>query len=105
MRVAVALGPDARVKGARIVEVDGETYPWVRAVRDLVKSHQVVRGDNPGDRGLANRRGVRPMPVVVMQPRGESAGALFGVAIEAHVRPLKERGLDEALRLAVGPGV
>jgi hypothetical protein len=34
VRVAVALGPDGKVKGAQVVELTEETYPWVRPLID-----------------------------------------------------------------------
>jgi hypothetical protein len=34
VRVAVALAPDGKVKGAAVAEVTEETYPWVKAVID-----------------------------------------------------------------------
>lgn len=34
VRVAVALGPDGKVKGAAVAEVTEETYPWVKTLID-----------------------------------------------------------------------
>jgi len=34
VRVAVSLGPDATVKGAMVVELTEETYPWVKPLLD-----------------------------------------------------------------------
>lgn len=34
VRVAVGLGPDGRVRGAKVVEVTEETYPWVKSLLD-----------------------------------------------------------------------
>jgi hypothetical protein len=34
VRVAVALRPDGKVKGARVAEVSEETYPWVKSLMD-----------------------------------------------------------------------
>lgn len=34
VRVAVALGPDGKVRGATVVEVTEETYPWVKPLID-----------------------------------------------------------------------
>ena len=43
-----------------------------------------------------------PVPVVVMQPRPERMGALFGAVIGACVGPLAQTGLHQALGFAVG---
>ena len=42
------------------------------------------------------------MPVVVMQPLVEHAGAFVGVSIDEGVGPFSQGRLDEALGLAVG---
>jgi hypothetical protein len=34
VRVAVALGPDGKVRGATVVELTEETYPWLRPLLD-----------------------------------------------------------------------
>ena len=34
VRVAVALGPDGKVRGAAVVELTEETYPWVKPLID-----------------------------------------------------------------------
>jgi hypothetical protein len=34
VRVAVGLGPDGKVKGAQVVELTEETYPWVKPLLD-----------------------------------------------------------------------
>jgi hypothetical protein len=34
VRVATALGPDGKIKGARVVELTEETYPWVKPLID-----------------------------------------------------------------------
>jgi Na+-translocating ferredoxin:NAD+ oxidoreductase RnfG subunit len=34
VRVAVALSPDGKVKGAMVVELSEETYPWVKSLID-----------------------------------------------------------------------
>src|SRR5688572_4097895 len=47
---------------------------------------------------------MRPMPIVVMQPRGEGTRSFFRMSIEPDVGPLEERGFDEAFGLAVGAG-
>lgn len=47
---------------------------------------------------------MRSMPVVLVQPRPEGAGALFRVGIRAGVSPLAQAGLHQAFGLAVGAG-
>ena len=34
VRVAVGIGPDGRIRGAKVIEVTEETYPWVKALID-----------------------------------------------------------------------
>lgn len=34
VRVAVAIGPDGRVRGTKVVELTEETYPWVKPLLD-----------------------------------------------------------------------
>src|SRR5207237_10854292 len=69
----------------------------------VVESHQVVCRDDPSDRRSAADTRVRPMPVVVMQPRAKGHATLVGMAIEPRIGPLEQGGLDEALDLAVCP--
>ena len=42
-----------------------------------------------------------PMPVISMQPARELGGAFVGMGVRLGISPLAERGLDEALGLAV----
>jgi hypothetical protein len=44
------------------------------------------------------------MPIVAMEPVEQFGGSLIGVLVGLGVGPFAQRGLDEALRLAVGPG-
>lgn len=44
----------------------------------------------------------RPMPVASVHPEGEFVGTPFRGRVGLSVGPFPERGLDEALRLAVG---
>jgi hypothetical protein len=45
---------------------------------------------------------MRAVPVVIVEEEREASGALIGVGIGVSVGPFAERGLDEALGLAVG---
>src|SRR6266403_1105326 len=47
---------------------------------------------------------MRPVPIVPMQPNGQVLGAASGCRIGDGVSPFPERGLNEALGLAVGFG-
>jgi hypothetical protein len=55
VRVAVALGPDARVRGARIVEVTEETYPWVKPLADHDFAREYVGRDSRASFALSER--------------------------------------------------
>jgi hypothetical protein len=48
VRVAVALGPDGKVKGSTIVEVTEETYPWVKPLLDREFTREYVGRDARG---------------------------------------------------------
>src|SRR5690606_24508154 len=48
--------------------------------------------------------GMRPMPVVVVQPRNQGLGALCRVGIGTGVGPFAQAGLNQPLSLAVGAG-
>ena len=49
VRVAVGLGPDGRVRGARVVELTEETFPWVKPLldRDLTAGYVGYDGKTP----------------------------------------------------------
>jgi hypothetical protein len=55
LRVAVALGPDGRVRGASIVEVSEESYPWVRQLIDQDFVRDYVGQDAHGTFALTDR--------------------------------------------------
>jgi hypothetical protein len=48
VRVAVALGPDGKVKGARVVELTEETYAWVKPLIDQNFTQDFVGQDSRG---------------------------------------------------------
>jgi hypothetical protein len=48
VRVAVALGPDAKVTGATVVELTEETYPWVKPLLDRAFTREYVGRDARG---------------------------------------------------------
>jgi hypothetical protein len=55
VRVAVGLGPDGRVKGATVVELTEETYPWVKPLLDQGFTRDFVGRDSRGRFGLSDR--------------------------------------------------
>src|SRR5438874_705104 len=68
-----------------------------------VEPQEVVLGESESaDRRLRFYTTVRPMPVVLVQPDRKFVGATVGCGIGLGVSPFPERGLDEALGLAVG---
>jgi len=48
VRVAAALGPDGKVKGATVVELTEETYPWVKPLLDRNFTRDYVGRDARG---------------------------------------------------------
>ena len=48
VRVAVALSPDGKVKGATVVELSEETYPWTKPLLDRDFTRQYVGRDAHG---------------------------------------------------------
>src|SRR5919198_1749207 len=48
VRVAAALGPDGKVKGATVVELTEETYPWVKPLLDRNFTRDYVGRDAHG---------------------------------------------------------
>lgn len=48
VRVAVALGPDGKVRGATVVEVTEETYPWVKPLIDRNFTREYVGQGSTG---------------------------------------------------------
>ncbi|OLE36873.1 MAG: hypothetical protein AUG00_09660 [Candidatus Rokubacteria bacterium 13_1_20CM_2_70_7] len=57
VRVAVSLGPDGKVRGAQVVELTEETYPWVKPLidRDFTRDYQGQ--DSRGHFHLSDRLG------------------------------------------------
>jgi hypothetical protein len=55
VRVAVALGPDGKVKGARVVELTEETYAWVKPLIDQNFTQDFVGQDSRGKFVLSPR--------------------------------------------------
>jgi hypothetical protein len=55
VRVAVGLGPDGRVRGATVVELTEETYPWVKPLLDQGFAGDYVGRDSRAPFGLSER--------------------------------------------------
>jgi hypothetical protein len=53
VRVAVGLSPDGKVKGAQVVELTEETYPWLKPLIDLDFTRQYVGQASTGRYALA----------------------------------------------------
>ena len=55
VRVAVAVGPDGKVRGATVVELTEETYPWMKPLIDQQFTRDWVGQDGRGRFVLADR--------------------------------------------------
>ena len=58
VRVAVGLGPDGHVRGATVVELTEETYPWLKPLLDQDFTRDYA-GKGSQDRFEVNERWVR----------------------------------------------
>jgi hypothetical protein len=55
VRVAVALGPDGRIRGATVVEVTEETLSWIKPLIDQDLARDFVGQDSRGAFALPER--------------------------------------------------
>jgi hypothetical protein len=55
VRVAVGLGPDGRIRGAQVVELTEETYPWLKPLLDQDFTQDYVGRDSHASFGLGER--------------------------------------------------
>lgn len=55
VRVAVGLGPDGKVKGAQVVELTEETYPWVKPLIDQDFAREYIGQGSTGRYALTDR--------------------------------------------------
>lgn len=55
VRVAVAIGPDGRVRGAHVVELTDETYPWLKPLIDHNFTQEYVGREGKGSFDLGER--------------------------------------------------
>ncbi|MGH7392178.1 MAG: hypothetical protein ACREM3_22365 [Candidatus Rokuibacteriota bacterium] len=83
VRVAVALGPDGRVRGATVVELTEETYTWVKPLLDRDFTRQFV-GQPTSARFAAPESGLTEMPRFygqVIASLVQRAAVLFDVGV------------------------
>jgi hypothetical protein len=81
------------------------TFRHIIMRRLAVKPQEVVLGQSESaDRRLRIYTAVGPMPVVLVQPDWKLVGAPVGCEIGFGLGPFPQRGLNEALGLAVGFG-
>jgi hypothetical protein len=55
VRVAVGLGPDGKVKNARVVELTEETFPWLKLLIDQNLTQDYIGRDSQASFTLAER--------------------------------------------------
>lgn len=55
VRVAVGIGPDGKIKGATVVELTEETYPWLKPLLDQNFTRDYIGQDTRGSFGLSDR--------------------------------------------------
>ena len=55
VRVAVGLEPDGKIKGAQVVELTEETYPWLKPLVDQGLTRDYVGRDSQSSFGLSQR--------------------------------------------------
>ena len=75
VRVATALGPDGKVRGASVVELTEETYPWVKPLIDEQFTRDWVGHDSTSRFALSDR--VRTRSNSMTQFYGEVIGNLI----------------------------
>lgn len=88
VRVAVGLGPDGKVRGATVVELTEETYPWVKPLLDQNFTRDYVGLDSRG-------------PYQIKRTGIESMAAFYGQIVASLIQRaalLFEVGLDAAAK-------
>jgi hypothetical protein len=87
VRVAVGIGPDGRIKGAQVVELTEETYPWLKPLIDQDFTRDYVGRDSRANFGLSEglmRMRLDSMPEFYAQVVAsliQRAAVLFDVAV------------------------
>jgi len=91
-----------------LTELQARTGELTRSVEQLtalgVKSHEVVRSQEAAHGWTAVETAMVAMPIVVVQPATQRGPTGGGGSVGPSIGPLAQQGLDEAFRLAVGPG-
>jgi Na+-translocating ferredoxin:NAD+ oxidoreductase RnfG subunit len=84
VRVAVGLGPDGKVRGATIVELTEETYPWLKPLIDLNFTRDYVGLDSRGPYQVkrANLDSMAQFYGQVVASLVQRAALLYDVALE-----------------------
>ena len=89
VRVAVGLGPDGKVRGATVVELTEETYPWVKPLIDRNFTRDYVGLDGRGSFALT-LTGVSDMAhfyAEVVASLIRRAALLFELALDPSSKP------------------
>ena len=84
VRVAVGLGPDGKVRGATVVELTEETYPWLKPLIDQNFTRDYVGLDSRGPYQI-KRTNLENMPQFYAQVVAgliQRAALLYEVALE-----------------------
>jgi hypothetical protein len=84
VRVAVGLGPDGRIRGATVVELTEETYPWLKPMLDRNFTRDYVGLDSRGPFGV-KRTGLESMPQFygqIVASLIQRAALLYEIALE-----------------------
>jgi hypothetical protein len=77
VRVAVGLEPDGKVRGATVVELSEETYPWVKPLIDRNFTRQYAGRDSQGPFGLSGTDG---------GPASNQMGQFYGQVIASLIQ-------------------
>jgi hypothetical protein len=87
VRVAVGLGPDGKVKGAKVVELTEETYPWLKPLLDQDFTQNYIGLDSHGNFtlvGVGPEGGQENMTLFygqIVASLVQRAAALFDIAV------------------------
>ena len=84
VRVAVGLGPDGKVRGATVVELTEETYPWLKPLIDQNFTRDYVGLDSRGPYPIkrANLESMSQFYAQIVASLIQRAALLYEVAIE-----------------------